>query len=154
MCFSIIFQRFSGITYSMNVFRLAYLSAAICNFVNENVWISLKISLKFVLKLQIDNIPAVILIMAWARPGDKPLSEPMLYNLLTPICVTLPQWVMQKPLIIFLISVKDRNYNVLAMLEIWPFCTKSLISIQFGGWSHWRIYKECCAKSGIKDRDK
>ena len=32
-------------------------------------------------------------IMAWRRPGDKPLSEPMLVILLTHMCVTRPQWV-------------------------------------------------------------
>ena len=31
--------------------------------------------------------------MAWRRPGDKPLSEPMMVNLPTHICVTRPQWV-------------------------------------------------------------
>ena len=31
--------------------------------------------------------------MAWRRPGDKPLSEPMVVRLLTHICVTRPQWV-------------------------------------------------------------
>ena len=31
--------------------------------------------------------------MAWRRPGDKPLSEPMRVKLLTHICVTRPQWV-------------------------------------------------------------
>ena len=31
--------------------------------------------------------------MAWRRSGDKPLSEPMMVNLLTHICVTRPQWV-------------------------------------------------------------
>ena len=31
--------------------------------------------------------------MAWSRPGDKPLSEPMMVSLLTHICVTRPQWV-------------------------------------------------------------
>ena len=31
--------------------------------------------------------------MAWHRPGDKPLSEPMMVCLLTHICVTRPQWV-------------------------------------------------------------
>ena len=30
--------------------------------------------------------------MVWRRPGDKPLSEPMMVNLLTHICVTRPQW--------------------------------------------------------------
>ena len=33
-------------------------------FVNENVWISIKISLKFVPKDSINNIPAVVQIMA------------------------------------------------------------------------------------------
>ena len=41
----------------------------------------------------IDNIPALVQIMAWRRPGDKPLSEPMMARLLTHICVTRPQWV-------------------------------------------------------------
>ena len=31
--------------------------------------------------------------MAWRRPGDKPLSEPMIVSLMTHICVTCPQWV-------------------------------------------------------------
>ena len=43
----------------------------------ENVSISLKISLKFVSKVQINKIPALIQIMAWRWPGDKPLSAPM-----------------------------------------------------------------------------
>ena len=64
-----------------------------CIFFNENVWISIKISLKFVPKAPINNIPALVQIMAWRRPGDKPISEPMMVSLLTHICVTRPQWV-------------------------------------------------------------
>ena len=64
-----------------------------CIFVNENAWISLKISMKFVPKFQINNIPALVQIMAWRRPGDKPLFETMMVSLLTHICVTRPQWV-------------------------------------------------------------
>ena len=60
-------------------------------FLNENVRISIKISLKFVPKGPINNIPALVQIMAWRRPGDKPLSEPMMVNLLAHICVTRPQ---------------------------------------------------------------
>ena len=52
-----------------------------------------KISLKFVPKGRINNIPALVQIMAWRRPGDKPLSEPMMVSLPTHICVTRPQWV-------------------------------------------------------------
>ena len=62
-------------------------------FLNENIWIPTKISLKFVTKGSINNIPALVQIMAWRRPGDKPLSEPMMVSLLTHICVTRPQWV-------------------------------------------------------------
>ena len=64
-----------------------------CIFLNENAWISLKISLKFVPKVRINNIPALVQMMAWRRPGDKPLSEPMVVSLLTHICVARPQWV-------------------------------------------------------------
>ena len=64
-----------------------------CIFENENEWISPGISLKFVPKVQINNIPALVHIMAWRRPGDKPLSEPMMIISLTHICVTRPQWV-------------------------------------------------------------
>ena len=62
-------------------------------FFNENVWISIKISLKFVPKGPINNIPVLVKIMAWRRSGDKPLSEPMMVSLPTHICVTRPQWV-------------------------------------------------------------
>ena len=62
-------------------------------FVNENVRISINISLKFVPKGLINNIPELVQIMAWRWPGDKPLSEPMTVSLLTYICVTRPQWV-------------------------------------------------------------
>ena len=49
--------------------------------------------MKFVPKGPINNIPALVQIMAWRRPGDKPLSEPMMVILTTHICVTRPQWV-------------------------------------------------------------
>ena len=48
-----------------------------CIFVNENIWISITISLKFAPRGPINNIPALVEIMAWCRPGDKPLSEPV-----------------------------------------------------------------------------
>ena len=62
-------------------------------FLNENIRISIKISPKFVPKGAINNIPTLVQEMAWRRPGDKPLSEPMMVSLLTHICVTWPQWV-------------------------------------------------------------
>ena len=47
-------------------------------FFNESTWPSIKISLKFVSKGPISNIPALVQIMAWRRSSDKPLSEPMM----------------------------------------------------------------------------
>ena len=47
-------------------------------FSKEKVWISIKISLKFVLIWPIDNQPPLVQIMAWRRTGDKPLFEPMM----------------------------------------------------------------------------
>ena len=47
-------------------------------FFNENVWISINISLKFVPRGPINNMPTLVQVMAWRRPGDKPLSEPMM----------------------------------------------------------------------------
>ena len=64
-----------------------------CIYLNENVWIPIKISLKFVPKAPINNVLALVQIMAWRRPGRKPLSEPMMVSLPTHICVTRSQWV-------------------------------------------------------------
>ena len=60
---------------------------------NENVWTSLKISLKVFPIGPINNTPALVQMMAWRRPDDKPLSEPMMVRLSTNICDTRPQWV-------------------------------------------------------------
>ena len=49
-----------------------------CIFLNENVWIFIKISLKFFPKGPIGKMPVLVLIMAWRRPSDKPLSEAMM----------------------------------------------------------------------------
>ena len=56
-----------------------------CNFLIENVWIPIKIWLTFVPQGQINNIPALVQIMAWRRS--------MMISLLTHIYVTRPQWV-------------------------------------------------------------
>ena len=63
-------------------------------FFNENVWISIKISLKFVPKGPINKIPALFQIMAWRRPGDKPLSEPMMISIYASpgLNVVMPSW--------------------------------------------------------------
>ena len=45
----------------------------------------------FVPKGLINNIPALVQIMAWCRSGDKSLSELTKFSLLTHVCVTRPQ---------------------------------------------------------------
>ena len=54
--------RQNGCDFTDNIFK--------CIFVNENVSILIKISLKFVPKGPIDNIPALVQIKAWRQPGD------------------------------------------------------------------------------------
>ena len=76
-----------------------------CIFLNENAWISLKISLEFVPKVPINNIPALVQIMAWHRPGDKPLFKPMMVSLLMHICVIRPQWV--NPILLHQVDITD-----------------------------------------------
>ena len=61
-----------------------------CIFLNEKIQTSIKISLNCVPRGPIKNIPSLVQIMAWRRPGDKPLSEPFMVRLLTHICVTRP----------------------------------------------------------------
>ena len=52
----------------------------------------LKFCWSFFPKGSIDNIPALVQIMAWGLVGAKPWSEPMMESLLMHICVTRPQW--------------------------------------------------------------
>ena len=52
-----------------------------CISLNENVWILLKFSCKCVPKVRINDIPALVQIMALVRPGDKTLSRPMMVYL-------------------------------------------------------------------------
>ena len=65
----------------------------------------INISLKFVPKGQIKNIPALVQKMAWRRSGDKPLSAPMMFSLLTHVCVIRPQWVKFKSLAFLLLTI-------------------------------------------------
>ena len=89
-----------------------------CIFLHVNARISLKISLKFVPKIRINNIPALVQIMAWRRPGDKRLSEPMMASLLTHICVTGPQWV----------KVTFKPYGAGWLCTVLSFCICNLVT--------------------------
>ena len=83
-CVNTLWPRQNGRHFLDGIFKYMWLI--------ENVWISIQISMKFLSKGPINNIPALAQIMAWRRPGDKPLYEPMMVNLLTHICTTRPQW--------------------------------------------------------------
>ena len=63
------------------------------HFLDENIWTSINISLKFVPKGQMNNILALVQIISWNWPGDKPLSEPMAVSLQTHIWVMRHQGV-------------------------------------------------------------
>ena len=88
-CYVLDFLRVSGVSYNCNN-TLSPINALrpkqngrhfedtfSCIFLDENVWNAIKISLNFVPFGPIENSSALVLIMAWCRRGDKPLSEPM-----------------------------------------------------------------------------
>ena len=52
-----------------------------CIFLDESIWISIHISLKFVPNGWINNTPALIQIIDWWRLGDKPLNPPCVNSL-------------------------------------------------------------------------
>ena len=123
-----------------------------CIFLNETVWILLKISLKFVPKGPINNIPSLVQVMTWRRPGDKPLSEPMMVSLLKHICVAGPQWVK------WVNSVLSCSMYKVLRKKSWVCCSliglpsnlsyKSHLSRQWNCWSlrcSWSIACQCCS---------
>ena len=100
-CFNTLRPRRNGRHFADAIFKVIFL--------NENVWIPIKISLKFVLWGPINNIPAFVQIMAWRRPDDKPLSGPMMVRLPTHICVIRPQWVKEVKNIYFISLLHTEN---------------------------------------------
>ena len=79
-------------------------------FMNEKFCIVIRISLKFVPKGPINNIPALVEIIARPQPGNKPLSESMMIILLSHICVIRPQWVKQT---IHISNERDTCFNAM-----------------------------------------
>ena len=71
--------RQNGRHFADNIFK--------CIFLNENVCISINISLKFVPKGPINNFPTLIQIVGWCQTGDKPLSELMMFSFLMHTCL-------------------------------------------------------------------
>ena len=99
-----------------------------CIFFNEDSWILLKISLKVIPKVRINNIPALA--------GAKPLSEPTMVSLLTHICVTRLQWVnAQSTECIILLSMT--LIRVLPQNNVWYQDCREL----------WYLHVLCCILS-------
>ena len=98
-------------------------------FLNQNVRIAIKISLKFVPKGPINNNPSLVQIMVWCRSCDKPLSEPIMVSLLTHICVTGPQWVNSSPPRQNGCYFTDDIFNCIFVNE--KFCILIRISLKF-----------------------
>ena len=85
-------------------------------FLKENVRISIKVSLQFDPKVPMNNIPALVQIMAWCHPGNKPLSEAMMVNLPTHICVSRTQWfnsLYEEPMLLTLNNKLIRNIAII-----------------------------------------
>ena len=57
-----------------------------------------RMSVKFVAKVWTSSIRALVQIIGWGRPGDKPLSIWTNESLPTQICIPRPQWVKQVPI--------------------------------------------------------
>ena len=66
-------------TYHLPLDKMAAILAHIFKgiFLNENDKILIKMSLKLIPRVPIDNNPALVQVMAWCRTGDKPLPEPV-----------------------------------------------------------------------------
>ena len=87
---------------------------------NENVWILIEISFKFVPNGPINDIPAFAVIMAWRQP----LSGTMMVRLPTHISVTWPQWVKHESCQIWmtrlqLVQNASVNYPSLVQIMAW-----------------------------------
>ena len=94
-------------------------------FSNAFSWMKMfKLRLRFYWSLfqkgPLNNIPALVQIMAWRRPGDKPLSEAMMASILTHICVSRLQWVKYVQWVDTLVSISP-SY-VLHLYIRWHTC--------------------------------
>ena len=101
-----------------------------CIFLNESVYISISISLKFVPRGPNYSSSG----LACSRPGDKPLSELMMISLLAHMCVTRHKWVkfdkikdicssLCKYALIALLYILQRKYFNLFYLHIRLSCS-------------------------------
>ena len=115
----------------------------------------IKFHKKFLPKGPINNISALVQIMAWRRPGDKPLSKPMMVSLPTHTCVARPQWVNSTTEVVFICITCRLEYvpvgvvNMFPRLEHWVgikdppsphLRLKTAIVIWIKAWSNLRVW--------------
>ena len=110
-------------------------------FFKENIWISFKISLKFVPEGPINNTEVLVQIMTRRRPGDNPLSEPMMVSLPTHICVTRPQWVK----IWFICYIRDHSGYGFSQWGTTLQC--NVVSHWLSPYLEWSLYISQCRAS-------
>ena len=130
-CFNTLRPRQNGRHFPDDIFK--------CIFLNDNVWISIKISLKFVPKGPINNIPPLVQIMAWRLPGNKPLSELMMVSLPTHICITRPQRVKNEKN-----NAEDFNLLIFAAFELIQMFLSLCLSVCLvtSTMIHWNWWKQ------------
>ena len=83
----------------------------------------------------INNMPVLVQIMAWRRPDDKPLSEPMMVSLPTHVCVIRPQWVN-------LLRPNDNMLNAVLPRNAFVRCLQAKFTRSNIDWS-WVIVANC-----------
>ena len=86
-------------------------------------WMNFEFQWGLFLKGRINNIPALFQTTAWRQPGDKPLSEPMMFRLPTHIGVTRSLWVDKN-------TTKLQVYYRHGLRSYWDVCPEifSLVS--------------------------
>ena len=96
---------------------------------------------------RINNIPSLAQIMAWRRPGDKPLPETMMVSLLTHICVTQPQLVSGDRLCrFFLVLLKSQKCDSLMCYSHW----RNWIAIESSFWEVPHFYADTLSIMFVK----
>ena len=88
-------------------------------FLNDNIRILIKVSLKPVTTGPFIIIPALVQIMAWRQPGEKPLSETMMVRLPMHIFITLPQWAKDKMVARWLSYLSNSKFYVEQSKQKW-----------------------------------
>ena len=94
--------------------------------INENC-ILIQISLKYVPKGPINNNSVLVQIMAWRRPGTKPLSEPMMVRLPMHIWISRPPWVKWKLSSLHIKPYKRKYVKIFGNFEVDSFLLSTAI---------------------------